>query len=81
MRAAIGTPSSTAARSSPRITARRIPRRRCVGATVTELMADAGTAPPPGSDSSAIHDANVATGVCATGAAGSYTPILRRYAV
>ena len=38
-----------------------MPRRRCVGDTVTELIAVTGRA-PPGTVSSASHEANVATG-------------------
>ncbi|GAA5029224.1 hypothetical protein GCM10025738_08100 [Microbacterium fluvii] len=58
--------------------ARAMPRRWWVGATVTELTAHAGTIAPPGTVSSATHDANVPTGVSGSGAVVSNTPISRR---
>ena len=58
--------------------ARPMPRRVCVGATVTALIADEGMPRPPGTVSSAIQLAIVATGLFGTGANGSCTPTSRR---
>ena len=71
MSIAIGTPAAAAVRSSPSSIARAMPRRRCVGATVTAEMAQDGMPRPPGTVSSPIHDAIVATGASGIGADGS----------
>ncbi len=55
-----------------------MPRRWCVGATVTALIATDGMPRPPGIDSSATHEAKVATGSSGSGPAGSMTPTVRR---
>ena len=48
-----------------------MPRRRCVGATVTELIAQLSTAAPPGTVSGATHEPTVPTGAAAEGIASS----------
>src|SRR5665213_2691510 len=78
---ATGTPSPAAVRNSASSMLRAIPRRRCVGATVMVLIAQAGTDRSPGSVSSAIHELAVATGVAGSAALSSHTPAMRRHAM
>ncbi len=68
---AIATPAAAAVRSSPSSIARAMPLRRCVGATVTPLIAHIGIRRPPGSDMSVTQELTVPTGWVASSDAGS----------
>ena len=77
---ASGIPSSWAVRSSASSMALAIPLRRWVGATVTELIAHAGTVLRPGTVISSGQELTVATGDEASRALPSQTPVVRRSA-
>ncbi len=77
VRMATGTPNACAWRSSDSMRWRAIVRRRCVGATVIELIAQAGTARAPGTVSSVAHPLAVAIGVAGSADAASHTPDMR----
>jgi hypothetical protein len=64
-------PAARASATLPAMSALAMPRRRCVGETVTELTAQPSTLRPPGTVSPAGQPDIVATGVSRSAAFGS----------